>query len=228
MGQDIEMEARHPSETSRQSRTEATYHAIKDDILKGRLAPESLLLEHELANRFGVSKTPIREALRRLISEGWVLVIPRRGYLVRPLRLEDVREVWGLRQAIEPWLLVETSRRASTEQLNALLQWIDAQRSAADDRDRAVVSGSNFHLSLARLSGNGRAERILVGLFDEVRRLHHLQPRLDSRLSESQEFEDHLRIVDALKRRDPEEAADVMRSHLRESLRQMVHVLTEL
>jgi DNA-binding GntR family transcriptional regulator len=65
---------------------------------------------------------------------------------------------------------------------------------AAHDRDRAVVSGSNFHLSLARLSGNGRAERILVGLFDEVRRLHHLQPRLDSRLSEFQEFEGHLRM----------------------------------
>lgn len=213
---------------ARQSRTEATYLAIKDDILKGRLAPESLLLEHELASRFGVSKTPIREALRLLVSEGWVLAIPRRGYLIRQLRLEDVREVWGLRQAVEPSLLSETSRRASDAQLEALLPWIDAQRSASEDRDRAVVSGSEFHLSLARLSGNGRAERILTGLLDEVRRLHHLQPRLDSRLSEAQEFEDHFRIVDALKRRQPDEAADVMRAHLRESLRQMVHVLTEM
>ncbi|QYB00258.1 GntR family transcriptional regulator (plasmid) [Rhodococcus sp. USK10] len=127
-------------------RTESTYCAIKDDILKGRLPPESLLLEHELATRFGVSKTPIREALRRLISEGWVLVMPRRGYFIRQLRIEDVREVWVLRQAIEPSLLAETSRRATAEDLDALLPWIDAQRAAADDRDRAVVSGSNFHL----------------------------------------------------------------------------------
>lgn len=216
------------SQTRAPSLTEQTYLGIKDDILRGRLAPESLLLEHELADRFGVSKTPIREALRRLINEGWVLVIPRRGYLVRQLRLQDVREVFALRQAIEASLLHETLRRAAPTDLEALLPWVDSQKASADDRDRAVVAGSNFHLSLARLSGNGRAERILVGLLDEVRRLHHIQPGLDSRLSESQELEDHRRIVAALLDRDADLAAEIMHAHLRESLRQMVEVLTEL
>lgn len=209
------------------SRTESTYRAIKDDILKGRLAPESLLLEHELAERFGVSKTPIREALRRLVMEGWVLVIPRRGYLVRQLRLEDVREIFALRQAIETSLLAETARRASAQDLETLLPWVDAQQSA-DDRDRAFLSGSNFHLALARLSGNTRAEKILEGLLDEVRRLHHVEPNLDSRLSETQELEDHRGVVSALQEGRVDDAQQVMRDHLRESLRQMVAVLTDL
>jgi DNA-binding GntR family transcriptional regulator len=226
--EDVTVDLAQPDDTRAQSRTETTYLGIKEDILKGRLAPESLLLEHELAERFGVSKTPIREALRRLISEGWVLVIPRRGYLVRQLRLQDVREVFGLRQAIECSLFPETLRRATAADLDSLLPWVDSQHQWADDRDRAFVAGSNFHLALAKLSGNVRAEKILGSLLDEVRRLHHTQPSLDSRLSESQELEDHRRIVAALQERDPDLAAEIMRSHLRESLRQMVEVLTEL
>ena len=212
---------------AQKSRTGHTYAVLKDDILKGRLAPEALLLEHELAERFGVSKTPIREALRRLISDGWVTVIPRRGYLVRQLRLEDVREIFVLREAIETALLPEAARRASPADLDRLLPWIDAQEAAAaQDRDEAFVSGSNFHLALARLSGNGRGERAIAGLLDEVRRLHHLQPRLDTRLSEEQELDDHRRIVEAVREGRADDAVAIMRAHLRESLRQMVTVLT--
>jgi DNA-binding GntR family transcriptional regulator len=203
-----------------------TYASLKDDILKGRLAPETLLLEHELAERFGVSKTPIREALRRLITDGWVIVIPRRGYLVKQLRLEDVREIFALREAIETALLPDAARRASAEALDQLLPWIDAQQAASADRDEAFLSGRNFHLELARLSGNVRGERVLAGLLDEVRRLHHVEPRLDTRLSEAQELEDHRRIVEALRNGRAPDAVGAMREHLKESLRQMVAVLT--
>jgi DNA-binding GntR family transcriptional regulator len=211
-----------------QSLTERAYDRIKEEILLSRRPPEALLLEHELAQDYGVSKTPIREALRLLVNEGWVIVLPRRGYLVRPLRLEDVRDIYALRQYIEPNLVVEAARRSSPDQLAGLVEHIDAQQQARDRRDEAFRAGSNFHLSIARLASSARGLRILTGLLDEGRRLHHIVPALDSRLSETAELDDHRRIARAMADGDHELASKVMHEHLQESLRQIIRAFTDL
>lgn len=208
------------------SLTERVYADLKHEILTARRRPESMLLEHELATEFGVSKTPIREALRLLVHEGWVVVISRKGYLVRPLRFEDVREVYALRQVVEPYLIVEASKRATPAQLDELERHVDSQEAAQDD-EIALDAATAFHVGIAKLAGNLRAERILLSLADEGRRMHYLAPTLDKRLHEDQEIKDHRDLIDAMRRQDFVKAHEVMQRHSAESLRQKLIGLTE-
>lgn len=218
----------HSERTDRLSLTDRTYASLKEEILKAQRRPESILLEHELAAEYGVSKTPIREALRLLVHEGWVVVLPRKGYLVRPFRFEDVREIFALRQMIEPALVMEAMRRSTSEELDQLEQYVDAQASAQDDAEAALQAAAAFHLGIAKLAGNQRAERILIGLVDEARRMHYLVPALDNRLREPAEIEDHRALVAAMRSQDVERAQAVMSRHSRESLRQTLEGLTRV
>ncbi len=220
--------ATHSGRTDRPSLTDRTYASLKEEILTARLRPESLLLEHELAAEYGVSKTPIREALRLLVHEGWVVVLPRKGYLVRPFRFEDVREIFAIRQMIEPMLVTEALKRSTSEQLDQLERYVDAQESAQDDAEAALDAAIAFHLGIAKLAGNQRAERILVGLVDEGRRMHYLVPALDNRLREPAEIDDHRALIAAMRAQDTERAHGVMSRHSRESLRQTLEGLTRV
>ena len=210
-----------------QSLTDRVYATLRSEILTAQRRPETFLLEHELAAEFGVSKTPIREALRLLVHEGWVVVLPRKGYLVRPLRLQDVREIFAMRQVIEPFLVVEAIKRGTEEQLDELEAHVDAQ-AAATSATEALDAAADFHIGIAKLAGNGRAERIMIGLVDEARRMNYVSPALSRRLREDAEIQDHRDLIDAMRRQDIEQAYDVMERHSHESLRQKLLGLTEI
>ena len=209
----------------RLSLTEKAYSSLREDIIKARRRPESMLLEHELAEEYGMSKTPIREALRLLVNEGWVVVIPRKGYFVRPLRFEDVREIFALRQMIEPAIVVAAASRSTAEELDELERLVHRQAAAGDDVETTLAVAAAFHREIARLGGNQRAERVLVSLFDESLRLHYLAPKYGSRLNEPAEIEDHLAIVEAMRTQDAALAFEVTERHHRESLRQTMNGL---
>ena len=76
------------------SLTDQIYERVRQEIIEAKWRPGQILLEPELAALYGVSKTPVREALRLLVQEDWVIILPRKGYLVRPLRLGDIGEVF--------------------------------------------------------------------------------------------------------------------------------------
>lgn len=208
----------------RQSLTERVYWSLRADIITARRRPESFLLEQELATEFGVSKTPIREALRWLVHERWVVVLPHKGYLVRPLRFEDVREIFALRQVIEPFLVTEAIKRATPEQLDELESHVDAQAKATD-AGTALDAAAAFHLGIARLAGNERAEQVMTGLVDEARRMNYLSRSLSKRLLEDDELNDHRELLDAMRRQDITSAHAVMERHSQESQRQKLEGL---
>jgi len=178
------------------------------------LAPGEIVNEPELAARYGVSKTPVREALRLLVQAGWVLILPRKGYLVRPLGLDDIREVFALRRMLEPPLAAEAARRSNDVSVGRLRDLLDAQASEPTDFDSVSVAARDFHLLIGELSGNGRAVQMLTSLIDEVMRLLHLMPRLESNVRSVTELEAHEQIVEAIAAHDADGAADLMRAHL--------------
>lgn len=201
---------------AKQPLTLRVYEQLKDDVLHARLAPGSTVLEADLAARFGVSKTPVREALRLLVQDGWVTVLPRKGYLVRSLGLEDLRDVFQLRELLEPEFAGEAAARISlTRSRGAVGEALEAHRSAADDLDLALTSAADFHIGIAELAGNARAARIIASLVDEVTRLHHLMPSLEPRIWSREELGAHERIAAAIAGGDRREAARAMRDHLR-------------
>jgi DNA-binding GntR family transcriptional regulator len=212
----------------RRSLTEQVYDALKREILTARLRPSQPLIENELAARFGVSKTPIREALRLLVQDGWIVVLPRKGYLVAPLSLEDVREVFALRLMLEPQVTGEAATRARALQPSSAGADLVARlrEAAASGEDRSHQSTMRaaraFHLTVAGAAGNSRLLRVLEALLDEVERLLHLMPQLGDHVTAMVEPAAHDRIIAAIEAGDAEQAAAHMRTHLAEVSRILV------
>jgi DNA-binding GntR family transcriptional regulator len=194
---------------------------VRQEIIQARWRPGDILLEPELASLYGVSKTPVREALRLLVQEDWVVILPRKGYLVRPLRLGDISEVFNLRMMIEPALISDTARNAGDAGVKLLAQRLAEQRDAPD-LQRSLDAARQFHLAGAQFARNRRAERVLEQLLDEVRRLHYLMPDVESHITSSVEIEAHEKIMRAIDAHKPDEAAALMRTHLAEVAKTMI------
>ena len=214
------------TDNSKQPLTEQIYERLHDDILRARLLPGQTVLEAELAAQFGVSKTPVREALRLLVHEGWVLVLPRKGYLIRPLGLDDLREVFQLREMLEPGFAGEAAWRSARrlDDVEAVRKAVAAQRSARDDLDVALASAAAFHIRIAAMGGTARAARIIENLVHEVTRLHYLMPNLESHINSKEELDAHDTITDAIDAGNQRDAFRAMRDHLRATDRILVEV----
>lgn len=205
------------------SLTDQIYERVRQEIIEAKWRPGQILLEPELAALYGVSKTPVREALRLLVQEDWVVILPRKGYLVRPLRLGDIGEVFGLRAMIEPALVSEIARNQGSQAVGVLQARLDEQRAAEHDLYASLDAARRFHLAGAQLTHNRRAEHILERLLAEVRRLHYLMPDVESHITSSVEIEAHEAILRAVEAGDPDAAAALMREHLSEVARTMVN-----
>ena len=157
------------------------------------------MIEGDLADEFGVSKTPIREALRLLVQDGWIEVMPRRGYLVRPIGLDDLREVYELTANSRSLASSTGSSRRSTRRWLRHLRHVSSmiRQPPASSLEVSIDASRDFHLSLAQHSGNERLVKSLAALLDEVERLLRMLPELVTLMTSTSEIEAHRRIVDA-------------------------------
>lgn len=215
------------AESKPRTATDRVFTSLKQEILTARRRPDSFLFEHELAAEFGVSKTPVREALRLLAHDGWVTVLPRKGYMVRSLRLEDVHEIFEVRQMIEPAMAAAAALRRTPADAQLLENLLVAQESA-EDSENAFEAGTGFHMEIARLSRNTRAERVLRDLLDELYRMRFLAPWLDSRLREPAELSGHRAIYQAIVDGDATTARNTMSNHSHESLQKKLRGMDSL
>ncbi|MET8829551.1 GntR family transcriptional regulator [Streptomyces sp. NPDC004610] len=214
--------AGHEPRAPRLSLTEQVYQRLKDDILEARCAPGRLLLEPELAARYGVSKTPVREALRLLVQEDWVTVMPRKGYIVRPVQLEDIREVFEIRHLLEPAMAATAATRRTASDIDQLTALYAEQTQSGPDLTGPLRAARAFHTRLAAVTGNQRATTILRGQLDEVRRLHHLMPEAERHLTSGVELTAHHALLSAVRAGDPDTARRLMSEHLAEVATTMV------
>lgn len=200
----------------RLSRAQQVYRAIRDDILTTAIRPGALVLEAELAERYEVSKTPVREALQTLAGEDLVIAIPRRGYLVTSMSFHDVREVMELRLIIEPALAAAAARNATPE----LVERLESLLAAHMDADTVLGQtgcARGFHDAIAEAARNERARRTLERLWDGTTRTYFLMPSIDRHLSSDAEFAAHCAILDAIRAKDAEAARTAMHDHLHTS-----------
>lgn len=218
----IDLATTVPAAERQVSLTDQIFERLREEIIETKWRPGQILLEPELAAIYGVSKTPVREALRLLVKEDWVVILPRKGYLVRPLRLGDISEVFGLRMMIEPTLIADTALTAGEPGVALLRQRLDEQRDTPGDLDRSLDAARKFHLAGAQFARNRRAEVVLERLLAEVRRLHHLMPDVESHITSAVEIDAHEHILEAVEQHDAERASSLMRDHLAEVARTMV------
>ena len=196
--------------------------ALRSQILEGALQPGERVIEPELAQSFGASKTPVREALQLLVAEGLVEVLPKKGYRIRGMELTDLREVLELRTLLESRAAARCARWADPEQVEDLTRRWEAQRDALGlEPLERTLRARDFHVGIAQAAGSHRMSVILEGLHHEMVRAHHVLPQLRWHLSEEIELREHREILAAITAADPERAEATMRTHMdsiRESL----------
>jgi DNA-binding GntR family transcriptional regulator len=189
--------------------------------MTGRIRPGDRLVEGELARAWHVSKSPLREALKALQHEGLVEAVPRRGYIVTPITIKQIQDLFDLRSVLERECAARASRSISSPQLDELRRLVGDPYVVGDvDSQRRFLSqNKQFHLAIARTTGNQRLVALLDRLLDELERLFHLG--LDVRDRADVLVREHLELITAVEARDADRAAAVMEAQV-ENSRQMV------
>ncbi len=197
------------------SRTEAVVEAVREAILAGRFAPGDLLVEQDLARQFGMSKTPVREALRLLAASGLVTISTFKGASVRVVDEAMMRSVYEVRAILEPEALrrsASSGARIDTGLAEAILA---EAAGAIDQADYAKLSLLNrrFHRVLYENCENPLLVQILDGLKDQTALISTVG--WHARSSYTSELYEHRVILDAIaKDADPEHAAVLLRQHI--------------
>jgi DNA-binding GntR family transcriptional regulator len=161
----------HEGAAPRQS--DEAFERIKGEIILCRLPPGTHFSEAQLSRRFGLPRAGTRAALMRLAEIGLVQPVPRHGFIVAPITMASLRELFELRLMVEPQAAALAAGKVDVDRLRAL----DAspQRAQSDEEQLAFVNSNRaFHREIALASGNSRLSRLLESLGDEMQRLVHL------------------------------------------------------
>jgi DNA-binding GntR family transcriptional regulator len=192
------------------------YAAIKDAILTVRLQPGMPLVESELAQQLGISKTPIRDALQELEREGFVSRALYKGAQVTDVTVKDIVEVFQLRAVLEGLAARLVAPLFLDEELDRLSGILSSAEAALEAGDRKLCSAEGRKLHFAIIdkaeADNLRLASITRNLDDHVLRFRILSDRISGRLDKS--VVEHRRVLDALYRRDSLAAEKAMRDHL--------------
>ena len=199
---------------SRSSLSEQVAHHLRERISSRELLPGLHLDEGELASELGVSRTPVREALRQLAAQGLVEIRSRRGSFVSALTLEDEREIIPILARLEGWVAHEAAERATAtdvERLSRLSARL-VRVAAEEDADGYWEANRAFHLALQRLAGNRSLENLLGELRRKLDLAGHRSLLAPGRIRRA--LAGHRAVLKAIQGRRPVEAEERMRDHL--------------
>jgi DNA-binding GntR family transcriptional regulator len=190
------------------------YESLHADIIALRIQPGVSLSENDLAGRYGMSRTPIREALLRLADEGLVEIVPKSGTTVSRIPYAQLNEAIVIRKALEEVAVREASRRATKSQITGLWSLVERQREAAkaDDRNGFHAADEAFHAAIAEAAGYPGIWHLVNQVKVQVDRIRHLTlPESGRMLRVTKE---HSAVLTAMEKRDDERAITAMRTHL--------------
>lgn len=190
------------------------YQILRDDICSGKYEPGFWLQEMELAEKLGVSRSPVREALRQLVADGLVIEVPNKGVFVKEFTLRDIDEIFDMRILLETYGIRQSRKNLTSVRRQKFFEVLEVlERScAAGDMERYVKADEELHIRIVELGGNSLVE----STYDRVRSMNQ-QFRVLS-LSSHQRFSDsmteHRKLIQALAVGDTATAEDTLRVHL--------------
>lgn len=201
-----------PNISTPSTATEGAYEHLKRLILTGALAPGLELREGTLTTTSGFGRTPVREALRRLVQEGFVEVRPRQGYRVSVVTLASVRDLFEMRLLLEPAAAELAATRATQEELAALHELAHESYVPGDpdSYERFLERNREFHVRVARVAGNERLARTLQVLLEEMQRLFFISLSGRHGDTATELVHEHHELHDALLARDAARARQVV------------------
>ena len=178
--------------------TDRAYERIRHDIICCSIAPGTEISEAQLCTQYRLGKAPVRMALNRLAHDGLVRAIPRRGYMVTPVTVRDIHDVFELRLMLEPAAARMAAGKVDRLELQALDEICRAGYQPGDHKSisRFLDANKAFHVAIAQSTGNARLAGAIEHLLDEMTRLLHLGLGLRDRSLEMQQ--EHRALTKAL------------------------------
>ncbi|MCP4405024.1 MAG: GntR family transcriptional regulator [bacterium] len=198
-----------------QSLKQVAYEQLGEWLIDGTLQPGEALIETELAERLEISRTPIREALQQLAQEGLVEMIPRRGAFVRRITLQDIEELFVIREAIEGIAARLAATKVDTETLEEFEERFNAADKVPDEKTRHEMyemAGDDFHDYILQVCGNSRIKEIIETYKVLLQKERKIAAFIPGRIEAS--AQEHRAVLEVMKQRDTESAERMMRRHI--------------
>jgi DNA-binding GntR family transcriptional regulator len=196
------------------SASRRAYGTLRERIINMELLPGTRIVEKDIAAEFGISRTPVHEAVQRLAEEGLIEVVPRVGTFVARIPLDALDEAMLVRSALETAIVQKAAERADATGLARLQAILDEQAACIGNKDIRGFHRTDeaFHAALAELSGYPGVWPMVSQAKTQVDRFRQLTLPLEGRMEEV--IREHRSVVDAVASRDPQQAMLAMQSHL--------------
>lgn len=188
------------------------YSYLYTKIVSHELEPGSAIVEQEISNSLGISRTPVREALKQLGAEGLVRIIPARGAFVSEITSQDVEEIFSLREMLEVWALKVGLEHMPEEEIDRVEKLLCSLNENCSN-DKFYSIDRTLHDLIVRYCGNRRLIAFLNTLNAQIERTRHISALLPHRLQKSKQ--EHLAIIAAIKERNSDKACDLLSEHIR-------------
>lgn len=191
------------------------YSQIKNLILSNEIMPGQKLYHQHLSERLGVSRTPVREALTRLVQEGYVSFLPNRGFTCKEIRMQEAEELYDLREAMEVFAVekaIVNLTEAGLEELRCKMDCYGQDVRQRFSRGR-LVRDQDVHLAIATLAGNETLKNSLRHVFERI----VLKRRTDGLYDPARGLaahQEHLSLLEAMEQRDIGAAVSILRAHI--------------
>ncbi len=201
------------------SLSQSLYEYLRQEIVTGRLSPRDRLVEQDVAKAAKISRTPVREALRRLEADGLVRESAGRGLEVRGVSPEEIADLCAVRETLEGMASELAAKSASPLELDTLRDILDREIVAADDEAQVEVHvqlNHAFHEALWRASHNRYLAQDLRGLRDRISHMQDTTLRDPDRLDEA--LTEHRELVQAIADQDGAKAGELARRHFRRAM----------
>lgn len=209
-----------------QSLADHAYELLRREIITCALAPGTEISEQDLAQRLSMSKTPVREALSRLIQDGLAEIFPRRGYRVTPVTVKDVNDLFVIRSNLEGLAAELAVKRASDDDIERIAKLAAGVPYSRDQHVTVaafIEANDRFHIALAEASGVPRLAAHITSYLEESARIFYMGAVARDIAPETQG--DHQHIVEALRLRDADKARAGVMQHCENTRRGLLTAL---
>ncbi|MGI6486349.1 MAG: GntR family transcriptional regulator [Tepidanaerobacteraceae bacterium] len=190
------------------------FEALREAILSGKIKPGERLMEIQLAEEMGVSRTPVREAIRKLELEGFVVMIPRKGAYVAGMSLKEAADVFEIRASLEGLAAALAAERITDDEIETMENILKEISSAVKDKDvkEVIKKDAELHNVLFAATRNSQLAQIICNLKEKIDRFRLQSFSNPSRMKNI--VKEHRKIVDAIKARDADNAEQLAREHI--------------
>lgn len=203
---------------------ELVFESLREAIILGRLKPGERLMEIQLAEEMGVSRTPVREAIRKLELEGFVVMVPRKGAYVAGISVKDIVDVFEVRAALEGMAAGLAAERITNEEMDQLERLLLRINKLGDEDFDAVVEGdTNLHELIYQASRNQRLVQIITHLQEQIQRFRMTSLSQPGRTKIA--LDEHKAIVEAISDRNVDLAQSLAREHIENAEQSLLNAL---